>query len=105
MLSQLVNFLDLANTWVVAVVQSGRSGDDRTRRWPAVFTQRGLRSSFVHKISMFGAEGPHLNLDDKAISTSAHGTSTTDFGLVAQEQTADYDFDKVAAEATAALRL
>ena len=54
---------------------------------------------------MFGAEGADLNLHDKAISTSAHGTSTTDFGLVAQEKTVDYDFDKVAAEATAAQRL
>ena len=37
----------LADAWVVAVVQSSISGDERNRRWP--FTQKGLRSAYVHK--------------------------------------------------------
>ena len=31
--------MDLSDTWVVAVVRSGLSGDDRSERWPIVFTR------------------------------------------------------------------
>ena len=36
------------------------------------------------------------------MTTTNHGTSTTDFGLIAQEQTITYDFAKAAEEAAAA---
>ena len=81
--------MDLSDAWVVAIVRSGISGDDRHRRWPSVFTQRILRAIYVHKGQaakaqdkgskhlkyivifgqnvMYGAEGATLGLPDKRL--------------------------------------
>ena len=41
--------MDLSDAWVVAIVRSGISSDDCFSRWPVVFTQRSLRSTFFHE--------------------------------------------------------
>ena len=41
--------MDLSDAWVVAVVRSGLSGDDRADRWPMVFTRKGLRAAYIYK--------------------------------------------------------
>ena len=113
--------MDLSDAWVVAIVRSGISGDDRHRRWPIVFTQRILRATYVHKGQaskapekgskhlkyvvifgqnvMYGSEGAALGLPDKIDGTS-HSTSATELGLMAQVQDINYDFDQAEEEAT-----
>ena len=116
--------MDLSDAWVVAVVRSGLSGEDRAERWPIVFTRKGLRAAYVHKgqpakghditskctryvrifgeVSMIGQEGVDIGLPSKVDTVEPHSTSTTDFGLVAQNQATDYDFSKAEKEAESA---
>ena len=45
--------MDLSDAWVVAVGRSGLSGDERTSRYPAVFTRKSLARE-IHLIKCPG---------------------------------------------------
>ena len=41
--------MDLADAWVVAVVRSGISGEERSDRYPTVFTKKDLKATCINK--------------------------------------------------------
>ena len=41
--------LDLSSLWVMKIAESDLTGEDRARRWPAVFNTKTVKSSYVHK--------------------------------------------------------
>ena len=49
--------MDLSDAWVVAVVESAKSREERNRRWPSMFKQKGLRSAYIHKGDISASEG------------------------------------------------
>lgn len=117
------NEMDLLDRWVVAIVESQISGEDRARRWPAAFSTKGLRATYVHKgqasksfdnaskllkytvifsqVNMFGQEAASFNLPERVYRT-AHGGNQTELGLTTQVQSTGHDCDDAAAKATAA---
>ena len=42
--------VDLSDYWVVKVVEAGIGAKDRQARWPAVFTSKMLKSSYINKV-------------------------------------------------------
>ena len=107
--------MDLSDRWVVAVIESQISHEDRARRWPAAFSQKGLRATYAHKgqsskgydgsakifkytvifgrENMIGEEGAAVNLPERTNAASNSGNQT-ELGLVAQIQSTDYDYDE-----------
>ena len=47
--TRIIKGQSLSDAWVVAVVSSSISGEERQRRFPDVFTQKSLKTNFVHK--------------------------------------------------------
>ena len=41
--------MDLSDAWVVAVLRSGISGEERSDRYPTVFTKKGLKAAYINK--------------------------------------------------------
>ena len=85
------------------------SGEERNRRWPAVFTTKGIRVTYTHKgqaskgwdnksktfkyhqlfgmHNMYGSEG--VEFEYPAKSTAKPNARVIDLGLTAQVQNAD----------------
>ena len=107
----------------MVIGESGISGDERTRRWPAVFSTKGIRASYVHKgqaskgfdatsktfkytivfgqENMFDQEEASFNLLERVPNGTAHGGTQTELGITAHVQSTDYDYDDAATRATA----
>lgn len=116
--------LDLSDAWVVAVVDSKLSREERGTAWPTVFTNRGaLRAQYMHKgqaaklfdletkgikyallfgkHNMIGAEGMKEGLPTRRPTVLADAEPVT-HGLLAQVQDLTYDEKEAESEATAA---
>ena len=116
--------LDLSDAWVVAIVDSKLTREERGASWPTVFTNRGaLRAHYVHKgqaAKLYDAEakgikyallfGEHNMIDTEGMkeglptrrpSILSEADQVT-HGLIAQMQDMKYDEEEAEAEAAAA---